>query len=159
MSKKSKQWQSLPKTPAGWAGFVVVAAGVLVLAIWLCWRAMLQVPADTARVWAIVATLLIPIAAYTAWRLGLIEARSRLAGIDQAVNKVMDVSNPPLEGVGLREMPASPADQPQPPAIRLMGLRSLRIHRHFGMMPSPKHCGPRLNIAEGRRSVLADKPL
>jgi hypothetical protein len=105
MAKKGKQWQSLPNTPAGWAGFVVAAVGALALIIWLCWRAMLQVPADTARVWALVTTLLIPIVAYTAWRLGLIEARSRLAGIDQAVNKVMDVSNPPLEGVGFGRCP------------------------------------------------------
>jgi hypothetical protein len=144
MSKKSKQWQSLPKTPAGWLGFAAVVVGALALIIWLCWRAMLQVPADTARVWAIVATLLIPIVAYTAWRLGLIEARSRLAGIDQAVNKVMDVARRTADvRVGtvrsMREATSKP-QQPVPPTPELPALPQ----------PTVTHRGP----DQGDRRVI-----
>jgi hypothetical protein len=92
MTKTSDQWKSLPKTPAGWVGFLGLVAGAFALVVWLCWSAMRQVSADTARAWALIATVLVPVVGYVAWRLGQTEARSRLAGIDQAVNKVMDVA-------------------------------------------------------------------
>jgi hypothetical protein len=92
MSKRQDQWKSLPKTPAGWVGFLGSAAGAFALVVWLSWSAMRRVPADTARAWALIATVLVPVVGYVSWRLGQTEARSRLAGIDQAVNKVMDVA-------------------------------------------------------------------
>lgn len=146
MSKKTRQqWRQLPQTPAGWVGFLAAAAGVLALAVWLCWRAMLQVPADTARVWALVATLLIPIVAYTAWRLGLIEARSRLAGIDQAVNKVMDVARRTADvrvgTVGrMREAATARPQQPTQPGPELPALPQ----------PTVTHRGP----GQGDRRIV-----
>jgi len=144
MTKKVKQWQSLPQTLTGWLTFAIVIVALLTLIIWLCWRAMLQVPADTARAWALVATLLIPIVAYTAWRLGLVEARSRLAGIDQAVNKVMDVARRTADvRVGtvrsMREATSRP-QQPVPPAPELPALPQ----------PTVTHRGP----GQGDRKVI-----
>jgi hypothetical protein len=134
MAKKSKNWQSLPKTPAGWLGFGVVSVAVLVLIGWLCWLAMRQVPADTARAWALVTTLLIPIVAYAAWRLGMVEARSRLAGIDQAVNKVMDVARRTADvrvgTVGRMRQAVAKPQQPAPPAPELPALPQPTVTHH-----------------------------
>ncbi len=135
MSKKTKQqWRQLPQTPAGWVGFLAVAAGILALAVWLCWLAMLQVPANVARVWALAATLLIPAAGFGAWKLGRIEARSRLAGIDQGVDKVMRAAHQAADvRVGtvrsMREATSKP-QQPVPPAPELPALpQPTVIHR------------------------------
>jgi hypothetical protein len=145
MSKRTKRWQSLPQTPAGWFGFAVAITAILALIGWLCWRAMLEVPADTARVWAIVATLLVPVVAYVAWRLGLIEARSRLDGIDQAVNKVMDVARRTADvRVGtarrMREATSARSQQSAPPAPELPALPQ----------PTVTHRGP----DQGDRRVI-----
>jgi hypothetical protein len=145
MSKKTKQqWRQLPQTPAGWVGFLAVAAGILALVVWLCWWAMLQVPANTARVWAMTATLLIPAVGYAAWRLGQIEARSRLAGIDQAVNKVMDVARRTADvrvgTVGRMRQAAAKPQQPAPPAPELPALPQ----------PTVTHRGP----DQGDRKVI-----
>jgi hypothetical protein len=144
VSKKSKQWQSLPKTPAGWLGFSAVAVGVFALVSWLCWRAMLAVPANTARAWALVTTLLIPIVSYAAWRLGMIEARSRLAGIDQAVNKVMDVARRTADvrvgTVGRMRQATAKPQQPAQPEPQLPALPQ----------PTVTHRGP----GQGDRRII-----
>jgi hypothetical protein len=57
--------------------------------LWLVWRGMLQVSPNAARVWALAATALLPLAAWSGWWFGHTEARGRLAGIDQAVDKVI----------------------------------------------------------------------
>ena len=56
---------------------------------WLAWRLMLLVSPDAARLWALIATGLLPAVGYAAWCLGQLEARGRLAGMDQAIGKVM----------------------------------------------------------------------
>jgi hypothetical protein len=95
---------------------------------------MRQVPADTARAWALVTTLLIPIVAYAAWRLGMVEARSRLAGIDQAVNKVMDVARRTADvrvgTVGRMRQAVAKPQQPAPPAPELPALPQPTVTHH-----------------------------
>lgn len=61
-------------------------------ALWLVWRGMLQVSPNAARAWALAATALLPLAAWSGWWFGHTEARGRLAGIDQAVDKVMSAA-------------------------------------------------------------------
>jgi hypothetical protein len=80
----------------------VMALGVLVILasiVWLLWRAMLEVPPNTARAWALVVTALLPLVAWGGWYSGHTEARGRLAGIDQAVDKVMGAAT---KAAGLR---------------------------------------------------------
>ena len=73
---------------------VTTIVGGLVL---LSWRAMLHVPANAARAWALVTTMLlvvlVPGAALAGWWFGHTEARGRLAGIDQAVDRVMTAAS------------------------------------------------------------------
>ena len=70
----------------------VTALGALVIlgiAVWLAWLGMLAVSPNAARAWALIATALLPFVAWASWYFGRTEARGRLAGIDQAVDKVM----------------------------------------------------------------------
>jgi hypothetical protein len=67
-------------------GAAVVAG--LALGGWGVWRVMLLIPANTARLWALVGTALVPVVGYGCWRLGQLEARGRLVGFDQAVARV-----------------------------------------------------------------------
>jgi len=67
---------------------LMISAAIL----WLVWRGMLQVPPNVARAWALAATALLPIVACGGWWFGHTEARGRLAGIDQAVDKVISAA-------------------------------------------------------------------
>ncbi len=70
----------------------VMGIGALVslaIVVVLAWWCMLQVPSNTARAWALITTALLPFVAWASWYFGRTEARGRLAGIDQAVDKVM----------------------------------------------------------------------
>lgn len=77
--------------------FVTLAMGAGIC--YLIWQAMSQVPLDTARLWALLATVLLPVVAWAGWWFGHTEARGRLAGIDQAVDKVMGAAS---KAAGLR---------------------------------------------------------
>jgi hypothetical protein len=76
-------------------GALVILAGI----VWLLWRAMLEVPPNMARAWALIVTALLPLVAWGGWCSGRVEARGRLAGIDQAVDKVMGAAT---KAAGLR---------------------------------------------------------
>ena len=76
----------------GIAVLVVAVAG-------LAWRGMSKVPPNAARAWALVATVLLPMVTWAGWWFGHTEARGRLAGIDQAVDKVMGAAT---RAAGLR---------------------------------------------------------
>lgn len=45
------------------------------------------------RAWAVIATVLLPVCLWLGWWFGHTEARGRLAGIDQAVDKVMGAAS------------------------------------------------------------------
>jgi len=64
---------------------LAIIAGLMAL----IWRGMLKVPPNVARLWALLATALLPVFAWGGWFFGHTEARGRLAGIDQAVDRVM----------------------------------------------------------------------
>lgn len=70
-------------------GIGIAIVVVLVLLGWILWWLMLQVPPNVARAWALFTTVLVPITGYACWWIGHLEARGRLDGIDQAVNKVI----------------------------------------------------------------------
>jgi hypothetical protein len=76
-----------------WFGFCLGAVALLALLGWLVWTAMSQVSPNVARIWALMATVLVPVGVYAGWRLGRLEARGRLDGIDQAINKVMGAAS------------------------------------------------------------------
>jgi len=69
----------------GLIGVLVVLAVVGAVA----WWGMSFVSPNWARLWALLATVALPGVACGAWWFGHIEAKGRLAGIDQAVDKVM----------------------------------------------------------------------
>ena len=70
-------------------GMAILSIIVIAILCYLIWQGMLLVPADTARLWALLATASLPIVAWAGWYFGHTEARGRLRGIDQAVDKVM----------------------------------------------------------------------
>ena len=95
-----------------------LALALAALAVWGVWRAMQGVSPNLARAWALIVTALLPLVAWAGWYFGHTEARGRLAGIDQAVDKVMGAAT---RAAGLRvatshAMRAAPArPQPQEP--------------------------------------------
>ena len=82
-----------------WLVAMALALAVLYGAGWLVWQMMLEVSPTWARGWALATTALLPIVAWTGWYFGHTEARGRLAGIDQAVDKVMGAAT---KAAGLR---------------------------------------------------------
>ncbi|MBN1661045.1 MAG: hypothetical protein JXA93_21805 [Anaerolineae bacterium] len=85
------------KNVASCAGLAILAAAILALCLWLAWIFFLNLDSDTARTWAFVATLaflvLTPALSLAGWWYGHTEARGRLAGIDQAVDKVIGAAD------------------------------------------------------------------
>ena len=77
------------RTLVAWTLAVGLGLLALIGVAWLAWRLMRLVPSDAARVWALVATALLPATAYVAWWMGQLEARGRLVGMDQAIGEVM----------------------------------------------------------------------
>jgi len=78
-------------------GKIALALGLLFVVGLLAYRFFDDMDGDTARVWAFVATVLFvvvtPGTAFAGWYFGHTEARGRLSGIDQAVDKVMGVAD------------------------------------------------------------------
>ena len=70
----------------------LLVLGVTAGAVSLLWWAMSQVGPDTARIWALVATLIIVPAGLLGYRLGHVEARGRMAGIDDGISRVMQAA-------------------------------------------------------------------
>ena len=71
-------------------GLVVGIGGaviVLISAAWGIWYGVGLLPVVWVRLWAILATLALPVTAWAAWWSGRTEARGRLAGFDRAIDK------------------------------------------------------------------------
>lgn len=63
----------------------LLAAGL----IWGTWQLVsTYISPDLARAWALVATVMLPVVAIASYRLGHIESRGVLTGIDTGVNRV-----------------------------------------------------------------------
>jgi hypothetical protein len=75
------------------AFMILIGTAALVLAGlgWLAWKLMALIEPDTARAWALVATVLLPAGAFVGYKLGQLgaEAEGRLKGIDDGLGKVV----------------------------------------------------------------------
>lgn len=81
--------------PAEWkilAVLVLIVLGLLAGLLALAWHGMSQVEEEGLRIWALVATLLLPVAGWTGYRLGHTEARGRMQGIDDGLDKVVSAA-------------------------------------------------------------------
>ncbi len=87
---------------------------ILVGLVALIWRGMLLAPSNVARLWALLATAALPVAA--GWWFGHTEARGRLAGIDQAVDRVMTAAS---KTAGLRVNTTRSIRTETPPQVTL----------------------------------------
>ncbi len=69
---------------------VIAISGIalLCLAGWGIWEAALFVPPNPARVWALVATALLPVTVFVTWRLATRYAVGVVHGIDAGIDKV-----------------------------------------------------------------------
>ena len=99
---------------------VILIVVIIGLLCWLIWQGMLQVSPNAARLWALLATVALPGVAWAGWWFGHTEARGRLAGIDQGVDKLMGALS---QAAGLRVGTARamrrPAMYTQPPMVVL----------------------------------------
>ena len=75
------------------AFMILIVGAIIVLAGlgWIAWKLMALVEPDTARAWALVATVLLPAGAIGGYKLGQLgaEADGRLKGIDDGLDKVV----------------------------------------------------------------------
>jgi hypothetical protein len=103
-----------------WSVTVLICGGFMFGVCYALWIAMQTVAPNTARAWALLATGLLPIAAWAGWWFGHTEARGRLRGMDDAVDKVMGGATK-IAGLGLRTQQASkaPARRPEPETWRV----------------------------------------
>ena len=63
---------------------LVILAGIIVFAWWV----MGFVPPNWARLWALAATAALPLATWAGWWFGNTEARGKLAGFDNAIDRM-----------------------------------------------------------------------
>jgi len=70
------------------AVIALVSLALLALALWGIWEAMLFVPPNAARLWALAATALLPVSVFTTWRLATRYAVGVVHGIDTGIDKV-----------------------------------------------------------------------
>lgn len=113
---------------------VVMLLGLAILAGvgWGAWRAMQHVKPNQARLWAMLATVALPVVTWIGWYFGHTEARGRLEGIDQAFDTVMGGAAQ-IAGLGLRTQrarDARPEPKPEPwsielPSVEIMERRQL----------------------------------
>ena len=66
----------------------ISAIALLFLATWGIWEMTLFVPPDAARVWALVATALLPVAVFVTWKVTLKYAAGLVRGIDTGIGAV-----------------------------------------------------------------------
>ena len=66
----------------------ISAIALLFLATWGIWEVTLFVPPDAARVWALVATALLPVAVFVTWKVTLKYAAGLVRGIDTGIGAV-----------------------------------------------------------------------
>jgi hypothetical protein len=76
------------KNLIGWACVGIVVVTISAGLVYAAWRGMLLVPAGTARAWALLATALLPVVGWVAWRLGHWYAQGIVTGIDWGIGKV-----------------------------------------------------------------------
>ena len=85
MSKRAKR---VFQVSAAWLVAVAVALAIAYALAWLLWQSMLKVEPNLARAWALVATGLLPVTAWTTYALAMRVVYGRLAGIDDGIGKV-----------------------------------------------------------------------
>ena len=66
----------------------IVSLALLFLAGWGVWELALLVPPNPARLWALVATALLPVTVFVTWRLATRYAVGVVHGIDAGISKV-----------------------------------------------------------------------
>lgn len=100
------------KKNRGWAFTLIGVTFAVLCGSYAIWWIVCELPAVVVRAWMIVSTLLLPVVAWAGWWFGNTEARGRLAGIDQAVDKVMLAAT---RTIGTRTR----VRQSMPPAVTL----------------------------------------
>jgi hypothetical protein len=75
----------------------IIVSGLIAGVIVLAWRGMSHVEADAARAWALVATLLLPLGIWIGYRLGHTEAKGRLRGIDDGLDRVVHAASKAID--------------------------------------------------------------
>ena len=85
MSKRAKR---AFQVTCAWLVAAALALGLLYGLGWLLWQSMLRVEPNLARAWALVATGLLPVTAWTTYALAMRVVYGRLAGIDDGIGKV-----------------------------------------------------------------------
>jgi hypothetical protein len=95
-----------------WMVGVILGLAFAFGVVWVTWRfGMQRVPPNVARAWALIVTALLPVTAVLSWWFGNTEARGRLAGIDDAVDKVMGAA---LKTAKVSDRRSRSQAQPQP---------------------------------------------
>ena len=72
---------------------VIVALAMIAGVGYGIWRLMLLVPPNAARAWALAATVLLPVVAWGGHRLGNLEARGKIQGLDLGIKAVVGAAN------------------------------------------------------------------
>jgi len=88
-TRSSARGELLLQRALAWLMAIVLAGLATYGTCWLVWQAALKVSPDIARAAMLLELVALPLAAWAGWYFGRTEARGRLAGIDQAVDKVM----------------------------------------------------------------------
>lgn len=79
---------TLLQRACAWLILLLLVTGAIYGAGRLVWWAASQVPPDAARMWAMLATALLPLTAWAGWYFGHTESRGVLSGIDKAADKM-----------------------------------------------------------------------
>lgn len=85
MSKRAKRGFQVA---SAWVIALALSAALLYGLAWVLWQSMLKVPPDLARLWALVATGLLPVTAWVTYALAMRVVYGRLQGIDDGISKV-----------------------------------------------------------------------
>jgi hypothetical protein len=111
-------FKDLLQKALAWFFGILLTLLVIVGVIYSIWHfGMKRVPPDVARLWAMLATAMLPVTAVLFWWFGNTEARGRMKGIDDAVDKMM--------GTAIKAANAQSQPQPQQPAHII---REVQIH-------------------------------
>ena len=97
----------------------ILAAALVVGAGLAAWHAMGKVAPDAARAWALIATVVLPGVFWAGWRMGHTEAKGRLQGIDDGLDKIVKAADLAINARATHIVKTKEAKRDQLPVVIL----------------------------------------
>ena len=102
-----------------WIFATLLALGLVIGVGLLAWHGMERVNPDGARAWALAVTVVLPGVFWAGWRMGHTEAKGRLRGIDDGLDKIVKAADLAINARATHIVKTKEAKGDRPPVVVL----------------------------------------